>query len=138
MNNQVGKKLSEIPVEQILEGMRVANGIKEEGIVRFTVSSIKQIHVDWDNGSWTRYKEGDCGDLLVVETDSYSKKPLSQVPYDQIEIGLEVLSAIKTQGTVKEKFNLEHRDGNQWIIVDWDNGRTSTDLHCNYNKVLVN
>lgn len=136
MEHLVGKKLSEISLGEITADLRVANVDKEEGIVRFTTQA-KEIHVDWDNGSWTRYKEGDCGDIVVVETADYSGKPLSQMPYDKITIGMELISAIDTPGKVVDKYTRKHRNGEQWLIIDWDSGRSSQDLHECFNKVKV-
>jgi len=136
MEQLVGKKLSEIPIAQITTDLRVANAEKEEGIVRFTTQA-KEIHVDWDNGKWTRHNEGDCADIVVVETTDYSGKPLSQMPYEKICEGLELISAINTPGKVVEKYIREHRNGERWLIIDWESGRSSQDLHECFDKVKV-
>jgi hypothetical protein len=137
MNQYIGKKLSEIALANIANGTRVANVDREEGIVRFTVPSAKEIHVDWDNGSWTRYKEGDCGETVVVETTNYSGKPLSQMPYDKINIGLDVISYKNTPGKVIEKRIIEHRNGNEFIFIQWSNGAQSECIHFEFDKVTV-
>jgi hypothetical protein len=70
----------------------------------------------------------------------YSGKKLSEVPYDDIAVGMELISAIKNPGRVREKIDKElapHRENDNWIIVDWDNGNQSYHLHQDYNFVTV-
>lgn len=72
-----------------------------------------------------------------METNKYSGKPLSEVPYDEINIGMEAISYVGNPGKVVSKHIAEHRDGNQWIVIDWENGKSSNDIHACFDKVKV-
>lgn len=70
----------------------------------------------------------------------YDDKPLSEVPYDKIKIGLAVLSVTNTLGKVSEKISKEdhpNRDNDNLIKVKWDNGNESLNFHLNFHKVKV-
>jgi len=71
---------------------------------------------------------------------NYSGYKLSDVPYDDIFEGMELISAIGNPGKVREKISKEampNREDDNWIIADWDNGTYSYQLHFCYDKVTV-
>jgi len=67
-------------------------------------------------------------------------RKLSEVPYDEISLGMEVISAINTPGKVVEKLDVEKTidpEIDNWIKVEWENGKSSYDCHYNFSKVTV-
>lgn len=70
----------------------------------------------------------------------YQNQSLASVPYEDIIVGMEVISAIDVPGKVSEKLDkdiVKHRDNGNWLVVHWDNGNVSTQDHRDYNKVKV-
>lgn len=105
---------------------------------------------DADMSTWTRIDatmtRSECFQAILGVSSSeasqlaYQGMKLSSVPYKDIEIGLELISAIGTPGRIKEKINKEdwpHRENDNWLVVDWDNGKQSTNLHCFFDHVTV-
>jgi hypothetical protein len=67
----------------------------------------------------------------------HSGKKLSEVPYAEIEIGMETISAINTPGKVSRKDTKKIRDDDNWLTIQWVSGRMSCDYHFNFDKVTV-
>lgn len=85
---------------------------------------------------WESNKPG----LIPPFKVNYSGKKLSEVPYDEIEIGMELISAIGNPGKVEEKINKEdapHRDNDNFIAIKWDSGSYSQQLHFLLDQVTV-
>lgn len=70
-------------------------------------------------------------------TSIYSGKPLSEVPYEDIFEGMELISAIQVPGKVIEKHSPGHRGEDNDIDIQWDNGKTSSGWHFQLDKVKV-
>jgi hypothetical protein len=72
--------------------------------------------------------------------NKYSGKKLSDVPYEEISIGMEVISARNVLGQVILKIDKEsidlHGDDN-WVQVKWSNNNESVRPHFDFNKVTV-
>jgi hypothetical protein len=52
----------------------------------------------------------------------HSGKKLSEVPYEDIKVGMELISAIGNPGKVVEKISKEekpNRDDDNWIVIHW-------------------
>lgn len=76
-----------------------------------------------------------------IETVSkYSGLPLSEVPYADIFVGMEVISAVDTPGKVISQLDVEKSEDpedDNWIEISWNNGKTSYDNHYLFDKVKV-
>ena len=63
--------------------------------------------------------------------------PLSAAPYDQVFIGMKVISWKNVPGTVADKFYSQYREGNDWITINWDNGNKSIQPHALLTMVMI-
>lgn len=66
---------------------------------------------------------------------------LSEIPYEEINLGLRVIGHSGVHGTVVEKMHLDIRDyGNEGIRIVWDDGKQSqtTIMLCFQVDVLEN
>lgn len=75
--------------------------------------------------------------------NNHSGKKLSEVPYEDIEVGMELISALGNLGEVTEKISKEempNRDNDNWIVIYWSPFATrssSTQLHFLLTHVTV-
>lgn len=73
----------------------------------------------------------------LTENVGKINRKLSEIPYSEIFIGMEVISAVGTEGRVVEKPSARSRVEYEWVRIDWDNGKWSVDSHQCFNKVSV-
>lgn len=92
-----------------------------------------------DNLTTSEVKEGlEAAGIEVVS--KYSGKPLSEVPYEDIFVGMEIISAINTLGQVANKQYVEKTkdpEDDNLISINWNNGNSSHDCHYNFCNVKV-
>lgn len=72
-----------------------------------------------------------------MKHEKYSGKKLSEVPYEEIYIGMELISAINNFGKVIRKTDAIRGEDDNWIAIQWENGKYSEDLHRNLSEVTV-
>lgn len=154
--------LSEIPFEKLTSGLGVIaingiTGIITSTSVEFpchTLPSHEKLY--WIRIEWEDHKAVVIDNqqkyltavFLKLDTDfvkpepvnEYSGLPLTQVPYDKIEIGMEILSYKKILGRVIDKISKDkapNRENDNWLSIKWLNGNESTDLHFLFSNVTV-
>lgn len=67
-------------------------------------------------------------------------RKLSAVPFKEIFVGMELISAIGTPGKIVEKLDRPRTidpEIDNWIKIDWENGKSSYDCHYLFDKVTV-
>lgn len=62
---------------------------------------------------------------------------LSDVPFDSITIGMEVISAKNTPGKVIEKRSPGYRGEDNDIVIQWDSGNFTDTWHMWCDKVTI-
>jgi hypothetical protein len=67
----------------------------------------------------------------------YSGFKLSKVPFDKINIGMEVKSLLGNPGKVSEKRSPGHRGEDNDIVINWDNGKVSDAWHFWMDNITV-
>jgi hypothetical protein len=68
---------------------------------------------------------------------NYAGKRLSTVPYEDITVGMEVVSVVNTPGKVVSKSHRETTHGTDWVYIDWDNGNKAILPHSMLTCVTV-
>jgi hypothetical protein len=69
--------------------------------------------------------------------NDHSGKNLSDVPYDEIRVGMELISTKGTPGKISKKIDKKIQHDDNWLLVHWNNGNMSCDEHYNFSKVKV-
>jgi hypothetical protein len=71
----------------------------------------------------------------------HSGKPLSEIPYDDIWVGMEVISKRNIAGKVILKIDKQETSfplHNNWIRIEWVKGLPTSRPHSSLNNVKVN
>jgi hypothetical protein len=66
----------------------------------------------------------------------YNGKPLSEVPYDAIEVGMKVVGARGTPGKIAHKSLLTFSD-DPWIRIDWENHPQQAKNQSQFTDVIL-
>ncbi len=69
--------------------------------------------------------------------NKYSGKKLSEVPYDEVYVGMEVRSMKDTPGKIVSKLDKKIQHDDNWITVKWDNGNVSCNEQYTFDLVRV-
>lgn len=69
--------------------------------------------------------------------NKYSGMKLSEVPFEDITIGMKVISVLDTPGTIMELITCGFKGEANFIEIDWDNGRSSDGRHNQMKSVTV-